>query len=108
MRRKNPVLVVAVLLCLAASAGPRPAAGIALAQSGNGYDLSWWTVDGGGVVMTDSAGSRIYTLIGTSGQPDAGGLVGASYFLDGGFWGHDASVEAGHHVYLPLVLRAQP
>jgi hypothetical protein len=108
MRQKIPVLVVAALLCLAASAGPRVTAGTALAQSGNGYDLSWWTVDGGGGAMTGSAWSRTYTLIGTSGQPDAGTLAKDPYLLDGGFWGRGESVEAGHHVYLPLVLRVQP
>ena len=32
------------------------------------YDLSWWTVDGGGI--TFNTGSS-YTLGGTAGQPDA-------------------------------------
>ena len=55
----------------------------ASAQSGGPYDLSWFTVDGGG--GTSSGGS--YTLSGTIGQPDAGGpMVGGSYALTGGFW----------------------
>jgi len=108
MRKKIPVLVVAVLLCLAASAGPRVAAGTASAQSGNGYDLSWWTVDGGGGAMTGSTGSRSYTLTGTSGQPDAGILAQSPYSLEGGFWGRSESTEAKHRVYLPVVLRGQP
>jgi len=108
MRQKIPILVVALLLCLAVSAGPRVTAGTAPAQSGNGYDLSWWTVDGGGGAMTGSAGSRSYTLTGTNGQPDAGSLAGGPYLLASGFWGRGESIEAGHHVYLPLVLRVQP
>jgi hypothetical protein len=108
MRQKTPVLVVAVLLCLAASAGPKAASGTALAQSGIGYVLSWWTVDGGGGALTGSAGSRTYTLTGTSGQPDAGILAQSPYLLAGGFWGRGESTEARHHVYLPLVLRGQP
>ena len=43
------------------------------AQSGPGYDLSWWTVDGGGITPNDSSG---YTLGGTAGQPDAAGWSG--------------------------------
>ena len=42
----------------------------------NGYDLSWWTVDGGG--GTFSTGGA-YTLGGTIGQPDAGLLTGGTY-----------------------------
>lgn len=63
-----------------------------------GYDLSWWTVDGGGHTL-----STDYTLGGTVGQPDAGVLSGGDYTLGGGFWGGAAAVE--HEIYLPLVLR---
>ncbi len=58
---------------------------IVLAQSG-GYDLSWWTVDGGGA--TFSTGGT-YRLGGTIGQPDAGELSGGDYTLYGGFWNRD-------------------
>jgi LPXTG-site transpeptidase (sortase) family protein len=60
-------------------------AAIVLAQSG-GYDLSWWTVDGGGATFS-TGGS--YRLGGTIGQPDAGELSGGSYTLYGGFWNRD-------------------
>jgi len=70
----------------------------ALAQSGGNYDLSWWTVDGGG--GTSSGGG--YTLQGTAGQPDAATWSGGDYTLTGGFWS-GAAVE--YRVYLPLVLR---
>lgn len=53
------------------------------AQSGGGYDLTWSTIDGGGV--TQSAGGS-YELGGAIGQPDAGQLAGGSYQLNGGFW----------------------
>jgi hypothetical protein len=56
---------------------------IAWAQSGGGYDLTWWTVDGGGA--TASGGD--YTLIGTAGQPEPGpALSGGDFTLIGGFW----------------------
>ena len=75
--------------------------GIALAQTGDGYALSWWTVDGGGA----GGGSQTlpYSLAGTIGQPDAGVLEGDGYTLVGGFWG-GVSVEFG--IYLPLVMRS--
>jgi hypothetical protein len=66
-------------------------AGIALAQTESvssalrsaGYDLTWWTVDGGGGSMSGSG----YALTGTAGQPDAGpALSGGRYTLFSGFW----------------------
>ena len=69
------------------------------------FDLSWWTVDGGG--STTQASSPSYTLVGTIGQADAGLMEGTGYGLVGGFW---ATVPAGynHHIYLPLVVRNTP
>jgi hypothetical protein len=52
----------------------------AVAQS---YDLSWFTIDGGGNVSVGGT----YSVTGTIGQPDAGTLSGGSYSLIGGFWG---------------------
>jgi uncharacterized repeat protein (TIGR01451 family) len=55
----------------------RPAA----AQS---YDLTWWTLDGGG--LTDASGAPFDAGM-TAGQPDAGGpFAGGSYSVSGGFW----------------------
>ena len=48
------------------------------------YDLSWWTVDGGGATFS---GGGDYDLGGTVGQPDAGTLSGGDFTLGGGFWG---------------------
>ncbi len=57
--------------------------GAVLAQTGNGYDLTWWTVDGGG----GSASGGGYTLVGTAGQPEPGpALSGGDYTLYSGFW----------------------
>ena len=75
-------------------------AGAAWAQTA-GYDLSWWTVDGGGATALAGGG---YSLGGTAGQPDAGQLSGGGYTLGGGFWGGGAAVER-RELYLPLVLR---
>jgi uncharacterized repeat protein (TIGR01451 family) len=57
------------------------------------YQISWWTVDGGGTV---GATGGTYTLSGTSGQPDAGGpYAGGAYRLHSGFWSIAADGTAG-------------
>ena len=84
-------LTAALLLLLAASP--------TLAQSGGGYDLTWSSIDGGGMMFSTGGG---YSLGGTIGQPDAGVLSDGGYTLNGGFWG---GVDTLQHVYLPIVLR---
>lgn len=75
MKRLRIILVFALVLLTSA---------VALAQSGNGFDLTWSTVDGGGGVSL--AGG--YVVQGTAGQPDAGEMSGGGYSLRGGFWGY--------------------
>jgi len=75
-------------------------AGAVTAQGG--YDLSWWTVDGGGGAFSSGPG---YSLDGTLGQPDAGLLSGPGYALAGGFWQGAAGI---YRVYLPLVALSYP
>jgi hypothetical protein len=65
-----------------------------------GYQLTWWTVDGGGGTVV---GSGAYTLSGTAGQPDPGVVEGNGYILSGGFWAGGGML---YRVYLPLVIRA--
>ena len=95
MRRNRFTLIVVVLglvvvLLVAATVQ---------AQTGGGYDLSWYSIDGGGAMLS-TGGS--YSLSGTIGQPDAGALSGGGYTLNGGFWGGGTTNYA---VYLPLVLK---
>ena len=95
-RRAWPVLLVAAIALLLLVS-------VALAQSGNGYDLTWSTVDGGG--YTFSTGGD-YELGGTIGQPDAGGMGDGGYTLGGGFWGSIVSiVEDLYRLFLPLILK---
>ncbi len=47
------------------------------------FDLTWHTVDGGGV-MRSTGGD--FELSGTIGQPDAGVMSGGDFTLTGGFW----------------------
>jgi len=97
---RNRLLRWAVLALMLTSL----ASGVALATPGSAdapeasYDISWWTVDGGGTTLS-SGGS--YGLGGTIGQPDAGLMSGGDYTLLGGFWG----AAQGHIIYLPLVVR---
>ncbi|MBN2002004.1 MAG: hypothetical protein JXA21_01500 [Anaerolineae bacterium] len=62
----------------------------ALAQSGDGYDLSWSALDGGG----GQSCCGTYRLEGAIGYPDAG-------VMTGGFWGPVGQYK----VFLPLILR---
>jgi hypothetical protein len=99
------LLVVGLVLVPAAFLG---AQGAEPSVSAPTYDLSWWTVEGGG--STERATSRTYSLVGTVGQADAGEMKGPRYGFVGGFW---SMVPAGvgpadHQVYLPLVLRNTP
>lgn len=66
------------------------------------FDLSWWTVDGGGGVSASEA----YKLQGTIGQADAGyQMSNGEYTLDGGFWGSSALPQETNEIYLPIMLR---
>ncbi len=79
--------------------------GVALAQSGGGYDLTWNTIDGGGYTWSEGGG---YALGGTMGQPDAGALTGGGYTLSGGFWCGAGGTVVGYSIYLPLALKNYP
>ncbi len=99
MKRTTILLVLMVILL---------SVPVALAQSGDSYDLSWWTVDGGGHTLSTGGD---YSLGGTIGQPDAGPtLIGGGYTLAGGFWGSGGlpREEGGTFIYLPVILRDVP
>jgi len=57
-------------------------ASMALSARAQTYDLSWFSIDGGG--GTSSGGT--YSVTGTIGQPDSGVLSGGNYSIVGGFW----------------------
>ncbi len=73
------------------------------AQSG-GYDLTWNTVDNGGVTFSSGGG---YELGGSIGQPDAATWSGDGFTLTGGFWSAAPAGAApgGVKVYLPVILK---
>lgn len=96
MTRKQMRIVSLLALVMLGTAAPL------YAQSG-GYNIDWWTVDGGGV--TGHMGTGGYTLGGTAGQPDAASWQGDhGYSLSGGFW-HTGAATAGQRIFLPLVVR---
>jgi hypothetical protein len=72
------ILVLAVAFCHILL----PAAAVH-AQSGGTFDLTWFSVDGGGA-STLTGGT--FGLSGSAGQPDAAGLAGGTFALQGGFW----------------------
>lgn len=47
------------------------------------YDLSWYTIDGGGGMFSTGGA---FEVSGTIGQPDAGVMSGGDFELQGGFW----------------------
>ena len=69
MKRKIFAIVV---LCWAVGSAP-----------GEPFDLSWYSIDGGGV-MRSTGGD--FELSGTIGQHDAGRMAGGGFELTGGFW----------------------
>ena len=75
------------------------------AQAGDGYDLTWNTVDNGGVTFSNNEG---YTLGGTAGQPDAAVWSGeGGYTLSGGFWSavSGGAAPGGGKIYLPIIMK---
>jgi hypothetical protein len=57
---------------------------VASSTSAQNFDLSWFTIDGGGDMFSTGGD---FELSGTIGQPDAGVVLsGGSFELVGGFW----------------------
>ncbi len=71
MNRTFATAIVIGLACVSATA---------LAQN---FDLSWHSIDGGGVMFSTGGG---FELGSTIGQPDAGFMTGGNFELTGGFW----------------------
>jgi len=56
---------------------------VASAAMAQDFDLSWHTVDGGGVTVSKGGDFEIGATVG---QVDAGALTGGDFTLAGGFW----------------------
>ncbi len=71
----------------------------AQAQTGDGYDLTWNTLEAGGRA---AASDGSYSLYGSFGQPDASAsLNGGGYSLVGGFW----SGIPAYRINLPVIIK---
>ena len=107
--RLRKALLIAIFLLLT-TGGILPGIVPASAELDQVYDLSWWTVDGGGGALSGSGPAGTYTLTGTAGQPDSGVLKGGDYVLGGGFWGGGEvpGPEYEYRAYLPMVIRSSP
>lgn len=88
------LLSVTCALCLTLLA-PSPG----LAQTGGGYDLTWNSVDGGGVTFASGNG---YELGATIGQADAQSMGGNGYALSGGFW---AGIPPNYRAFVPIAIK---
>lgn len=106
MRHRNlPVLAgLLVALALVAANVRVTSAGPAAAPRAATYDISWYTVAGGG--GQDLTG-RTFSLKGTAGQSDASAASGGSFAIDGGFWIQVDSLVSSidYKLYLPLIRR---
>jgi hypothetical protein len=96
MRHKLFILAILFLALLVSSE---------TSQAQGGYELSWWTIDGG--ISTSTGGN--YSLTGVTGQPEAGPTMRDSegqYILTGGFVGVAPSGTGdGGTTYLPLIIK---
>ena len=90
---KTHQMILIILICATALASLAMAAG---APQAGGYELAWYTVDGGGGAATGGG----YSLSATAGQADAGVLLASSYRLQGGFWSGDV-----FQLFLPTLRR---
>jgi hypothetical protein len=97
MKALLAALLVLLLVSVVAAKTSRP-----VTAPQTDYDLSWWTVDGGGGMLSNGN----YSLSGTIGQADAGAaLEEGAYTLVGGYW-YGAGAEAQRYeLYLPSVIR---
>jgi hypothetical protein len=91
MRRKL-LLILFVILLLGSIL-----VGAAYAQTGNGFDLHWNVIGGGGGVMTGSG----FTITSTLGQTSVGSARGSRFEAGGGFWYLLAQLRR----YLPITLK---
>ena len=74
------------------------------ALAATGYEINWWTVDGGGGVSKSSGGQ--YNLKGTIGQHDAGPVLeDGTYSLYGCFWVKGILDLVEYIINLPLILK---
>jgi len=91
------IFFLLILLLISVSFGS-----YARAQTGAGFDLTWSTIDGGGVIHSRGG---VFQVNASLGQPDAGQpMQGGAYTLAGGLWA-GVPAESEYHIFLPLTVR---
>jgi hypothetical protein len=105
MRRKKLIFLSAGVLCLAVIIAALVVNGTQAAPEypAATYSIPWWSVDNGG----GASQGGLYSLRGTSGQPDAGSSTGGVYSLKGGFWTGflDSKSLINYALFLSLLFR---
>ena len=95
--KRRLLLLLLILMLLIVSGESR-----VRAQTGSGFDLTWSTIDGGGVIHSRGGAFQISASLG---QPDAGQpMQGGAYTLTGGFWA-GLPAQSEYRIFLPLAVR---
>jgi hypothetical protein len=91
------LLMLLIFALLLASGGSS-----ARAQTGAGFDLTWGTIDGGGVIHSRGGAFQVSASLG---QPDAGPpMQGGAFTLTGGFLS-GVPGQSEYRILLPLAVR---
>lgn len=100
--RQMRIAILHFLVAGLALVGLLPVSHEATAQGSNGYDLSWWTVDGGNGALAVGG----FALTSTVGQVDEGNGQGGGYNLSGGSWSASSpDMEGNYRIYQPIVVK---
>lgn len=96
---RSLLIVIAITLVAATGAraenpsGVKPAAARSNATAETKilapYEMSWWSVDGGG----GSSSGGVFAVIGAIGQPDTGVASACAVAIEGGVWSGPVPVE---------------
>ena len=89
------LIVVFLPLAITPALGPVTPA---IAQSGEEYQLTWFTLGGGGGM---SSPDGAYALSATAGEPATGGMNNGDFSLESGFWG--GALDLLNYLYLPAI-----
>ncbi|MBI4790130.1 MAG: hypothetical protein HY782_24105 [Chloroflexi bacterium] len=96
--RKHIVRLALVTTLLLVAVSPAFATATpVVAEGGDEYQLTWFTVGGGGGGM--SSGDGVYSMSATAGEPATEKISNGEYSLQGGFWG----ALQDFLLYLPLI-----
>ena len=92
MKKHWMIFPITVLLLIMAAT--------AFASSGGDYEISFYTIDGGG----STSSGDVYEVTGAIGQHDASkeAISGGDYSLFGGFW---SGGFLDHLIFIPLILK---